>query len=1100
MLVITLIIMLLIAVGGITWVVYRSKHITENFEQERPCRVYYLDNIDAQKRACDAGYFDEHPVILSKRILELQSQQSQDPQVAQRIQDMTVARNAIVNGSAPACKFEFPGWNEISDHPVKNGFDVQGNTIRNGSTASGQPNPKSDHWAFCYRSAAGYSPTMFQNTDAVVMNDGLVDGDTKYRINFHYLDYDRVQQAACKMSTTALGPNVPSSQTPGFIKFQIGDFTKMSISKVGLVINDGNGRLIPDDRASSVQTSEEQQKAAYHLHLQGTVYQAMFEVQQTSDGASLVLVPKDRHIEIYKLRFDKCNGIVVEGTKALNFGAFVKNSLGIQPKVIMALSEGLRPYAKNVNTLDTRINELTVRKNTLELEIATLAQTIANHQNTVVFKPGLKKIHYEIPYQQFASNNWWSPNANVHTREGMEAFRQAVKNLATQTGTVSAPTVITSLQNSQANSTYRRFFEYEGFVYLNAGTHRIKLNSDDAGYVMLSANPYAPGMTNNDLQPTVLVSTHYGMHGMDNRGSTVTDFVVSPGRQGYYKIFICWFEWHGGDGFNLWYAVNNFNYSLMNNGLFYYDSAVSTALEETQKSDKEREVNTVIQPAIDELTRIRRFMKSSIRDGAIEMMGQVVGKLFPQKIESQDSVSFMSNDGAYYIWPGEIGVPLRPNATAPTDAQFISDSITDITSSSFSTDPFVINVQQPPEYTVMMWIKVHQRSDRWRPLFLHGVGDRWPDTDRTPGVWITHSQGNLNDGKVRVHFRHRAKGCVQFDNWRIHGGDHNCGLDVSDASKGLPAFGQWFHFAATIRTLPQYNASEIAVYVNGVVHDKGRLTDHNKFDWNQLYGKRLFVGSDDRMVQRDGPIHIQKAKWYSVAKTPTEIASEFQQGYVSGGPTPYAPPPNVPQSLTVLFRDVSTEGTYYLRIGAETHTIYAQPASAANGNQQWMLIFNYNRVANDTKAPLVRRNKNNKFPQSLGTNDEAWGQAPKEILNSMTFSSVRFFAQNQDGKIIHFITRDPRVINYIKTGNGQIPIETPNWYTLLADHNSSIPQNATSRWTNQGDWALNYAPFYIGSSKHWDAGLPQGNKLRWEVDDYPNNNSKATIHQVWVGM
>lgn len=600
------------------------------------------------------------------------------------------------------------------------------------------------------------------------------------------------------------------------------------------------------------------------------------------------------------------------------------------------------------------------------------------------------------------------------------------------------------------------------------------------------------------MQPTTVVSTYYGMHGMNNQGSVVYDFNVEPGRQGYYKVLIQWFEWRGGDGYRVQYSFNNSSFANINSNLFYYDVVTSTVTEQNEKAAKEQ-TRTTVETELGQLKQYRNDIMSAISTKAYDAMQAIKNK----SIVDRFSYGMISNDGAYYIWPGDLGVPLRPNAVASTDAQHISEAIMDLNNNEVVSDPFVINLQQPPEYTVMMWIKVHKTTGYWRRIFLHGTGDDWTNhendpntvtTDRTPGVWIWPSQaiwGGVEDGKVRVHFRHRAKSCTS-SSWRIYGGDRNCGLDLMDGT--LPNFGEWFHFAATIKTVPTANASEVRVYLNGILHSHAQLADNNKFDWNALYGKKLHVGGWGEAGS--GPLHIQKAKWYSVSKTAEEVLQEYQAGYVSGGPTPFPVPPNVPSNLTTLFRDATTEQTYFIKIGNATHSVYVEPPSASNGNQAWLLIMNYNRNAGDSKAITIRRNMDHAFPQGLGKQDVAWGQVPKEILNAINFNAVRMKATNQNGKVIHFITRHPNVISYIKTGTGQFPITQSNWYNLLGDHNSSIPQSATLAWGNQGDYALNYAPFYIGASKHWDAGLWN----RWEVDDYPNDGRNATHHTVWIGL
>lgn len=1048
---------------------------------DRPCTVYYLDNLDTQRDACEAGLFDQHPLTLQDRLTYLQGLNSTDPSVLKEIYNIQQAQAAPRPSNMKSCKFTFPDWVEKGEHPFKKG---------NATDAANRGD--TNEWAFCYRSAANFTPSQFQESAATTLYPEPVDNGASYRMDFKSLSYNDVSQAFCKSATNQLGADFPTANTPGFIRLKI-DVPSKTISGIELVVNDGNGKLItyPSDRQTD---------------LEKTVYKQLFEV--VVNGTNVVLAPKNLQMKLYRLTFDSCGGISQTQVKSpldnpmlLNFKTLVEQ-LGVMTSVnttIMSnVPSNLIQYAGNVQNLSNRINELTAQKNQLDLDITTLQQTIDNAETTLTFVQGLRETIWPISYEAWHSNNWWTPRADVYSREGMAQFKNTVKQ---QAGNNVTRNTVTTVGWGPADRGDRKFYEYEGYVYLNAGLHRFKLNSDDAGEMFLSAVPYRSGISAAEMQPTTLVTTYYGMHGMDNRGSIVYDFNVAAGQQGYYKVLIQWFEWHGGDGYKIQYSFNNSSYTNINSNMFFYDVATSTVDEQNQKTQKETDRSNVTSE-LNLLTQYRRDILSSIGTKAYNVMQAFKTKPFTGKL----SFGMVSNDGAYYLWPGDLGVPLRANALAMTDPQFISEAITDVAGSEYQADPFVINLQQPPEYTVMMWVKVASPSQYWRRIFLHGTGDDWTDTggdfkyaDRTPGVWITPNRtdwGNY-DGKIRIHFRHRANNCTSTSSPnRIYGGNYNCGMDMLDGT--LPSFGEWFHFAATIKTIPQNNASQITIYLNGNQHTQARLSDNNKFDWNQLYGKKLYVGG--WVEAGSGPVYIQKAKWYSVAKTDVDVKSDFQAGYVTGGSTPYPVPPNVPTNLTALFRNVTAEQTYYLKIGQATYSVYVQPASADNGNQTWLLILNYNRNAGDKKPVTVRRNKDHPFPQGLTQVDDAWGHVPKEILNLLNFGSVRFMASNSTGNKIHFSTRHPSVINYIKSGNGKFPISQSDWYNLLPNHNGTLPQSATHAYQNMGDNALTDHPFFIWGSKHWNINVGGSTYNRWEVDDYNINGTKATNHTVWIGL
>lgn len=1052
--------------------------IKEGFaDGDRSCTVYYLDNLDNQREACDAGLFDQHPLTLQDRLTYLQGLNSTDPAVQKEIYNIQQAQAAPRPGNMRSCKFTFPDWVERAEHPFKKG----------NATDAGNRGDVNE-WAFCYRSAANFDPAKFQESAATTLYPNTVDSGSTYRMDFKSLSYNDVSQSFCKYNNTQLGADFPSANTPGFIRFKI-DVPSKTVSGIELVVNDGNGKLI-------TYPSERQQD------LEKTVYKQLFEV--VVSGNNVVLAPKNQQMRLYRLTFDGCGGIIQTEVKAplvnptlMNFKTLVEQ-MGVMSSVnanIMSnIPANLLQYVGNVQTLSNRINDLTSQKNQLDLDIVTLQQTIANTETTLTFVQGLRETVYPISYHAWHSNNYWAPRANVYSRQGMAEFKNKVKE---QAGNNVTRRTVTTVGWGPTDRGERMFYEYEGYIYLNAGLHRFKLNSDDAGEMFLSAVPYRSGIAAAEMDPNVLVSTYYGMHGMNNQGSVVYDFTVAEGKQGYYKVLIQWFEWHGGDGYKIQYSYNKGSYTNINSNLFYYDVASSSVNEQNQKAQKERERETV-SSELSLLSQYRRDIMSSIATKAYDVMQGFKTKSFVGKL----SFGMVSNDGAYYLWPGDLGVPLRPNALALTDPQYISEAISDVAGSEYIADPFVINLQQPPEYTVMMWIKITSPSQWWRRIFIHGTGDDWRDTggdfkyaDRTPGVWITPNRtdwGN-NDGKVRVHFRHRAVNCASNTPSRIYGGNFNCGLDMMDGT--LPSMGEWFHFAATIKTIPQNNASQIRVYLNGNLHTQAQLSDNNKFDWNQLYGKKLYVGGWTEAGS--GPMYIQKAKWYSMAKTDAEVKTEFNAGYVTGGSSPYPVPPSVPLNLTSLFRDATAEQTYYLKIGRVTYSVYVQPASAENGNQAWALIMNYNRNAGDSKPLKIRTVEDHAFPQGLSKLDIAWGQVPKDILNAINFGSVRFLATNQEGKKIHFRTRHPDVIKYMKTGQGKFPINQSNWYELLSGHNSTLPQTATHQVQDAGEYALTNHPFFIWGNKHWNIGIGQN---RWEVDDFNIGGNKATIHTVWIGL
>jgi hypothetical protein len=171
----------------------------------------------------------------------------------------------------------------------------------------------------------------------------------------------------------------------------------------------------------------------------------------------------------------------------------------------------------------------------------------------------------------------------------------------------------------------------------------------------------------------------------------------------------------------------------------------------------------------------------------------------------------------------------------------------------------------------------------------------------------------------------------------------------------------------------------------------------------------------------------------------------------------------------------------------------------------WTLVLNYLHLGN-TNPPLTVRDTNLPIQNSttLGDNEASstnengsWGHASNSMMTALSFSNVRFYGKTSGhNRIIHFKTSRPNVISYFKTGSGNCSgIHVPNTgFVALSNHTSQIPATANSGFNNEMDNAMTNFPFYAGASAHWGIGLWG----RWEVDDFPNNSTLSTLHQIWI--
>jgi hypothetical protein len=166
----------------------------------------------------------------------------------------------------------------------------------------------------------------------------------------------------------------------------------------------------------------------------------------------------------------------------------------------------------------------------------------------------------------------------------------------------------------------------------------------------------------------------------------------------------------------------------------------------------------------------------------------------------------------------------------------------------------------------------------------------------------------------------------------------------------------------------------------------------------------------------------------------------------------------------------------------------------------WTLVLNYLH-AGGTNPLLVE--KSGTLPllgsTSLGVDESAstttWGHTIPAYLNTFTFTELRFYAKTSlHGRVIHFKTSHLNTINYFKSGTGNM-LGIASSFSSLAGHSAVLPGGTTHYIVNQGNIAMPNFPMYVSGAYHW--GI-RGSDYRWEVDDFPNNYSNNTYHQIWI--
>jgi hypothetical protein len=166
----------------------------------------------------------------------------------------------------------------------------------------------------------------------------------------------------------------------------------------------------------------------------------------------------------------------------------------------------------------------------------------------------------------------------------------------------------------------------------------------------------------------------------------------------------------------------------------------------------------------------------------------------------------------------------------------------------------------------------------------------------------------------------------------------------------------------------------------------------------------------------------------------------------------------------------------------------------------WTLVLNYLHLGG-TNPALVEKTTSLPLQGSttLGTDESAsttnWGHTTPAYLTKFPFTELRFYGRTSlHARVIHFKTSHTSTINYFKTGTGNMVGIASN-FTALTGHTAYLPGSTAHYFSDQGNSAMTSFPIYLVSTYHW--GI-RGGALRWEVDDFLNNYTYNTHHQIWI--